>query len=85
MSVWEIILGAILILLAIGLIVLILMQDSRAGGLSGAIGGGSGDTFFGKHKGRSLEARLGKMTRILCGVFIVLALGTTLLLGFFVK
>lgn len=85
MSAWEIVLGALLILLAVGLIALILMQDSRAGGISGAIGGGSSDTFFGKHKGRSMEAKLGKMTRVLCIVFIVLALGTTLLLGFFGK
>ena len=62
MSALEIVLGVFLILLSVLLIAIVLMQKSREGGLSGAIAGGS-DTFFGKNKGRTNEARLAKMTR----------------------
>ena len=82
MSVLEIVLGVFLILLSVLLIAIVLMQKSREGGLSGAIAGGS-DTFFGKNKGRTNEARLAKMTRYIAIVFIVLAFAATLLILFF--
>ncbi len=82
MSVLEIVLGVFLILLSVLLIAIVLMQKSREGGLSGAIAGGS-DTFFGKNKGRTNEARLAKMTRYIAIVFFVLAFAATLLILFF--
>ena len=72
MSAHEIVLGVFLILVSVLLIAIVLMQKSREGGLSGAIAGGS-DTFFGKNKGRTNEARLAKMTRYIAIVFFVLA------------
>lgn len=82
MTAWEYILGAVLVLISLVLIVIVLMQQSKAEGLSGAISGGSSDTFFGKHKGRTMEAKLEKLTKVLCSVFIILTLATTLLIGF---
>ena len=82
MSALEIFLGVFLILLSVLLIAIVLMQKSREGGLSGAIAGGS-DTFFGKNKGRTNEARLAKMTRYIAIVFFVLAFAATLLILFF--
>lgn len=82
MSAHEIVLGVFLILLSVLLIAIVLMQKSREGGLSGAIAGGS-DTFFGKNKGRTNEARLAKMTRYIAIVFFVLAFAATLLILFF--
>lgn len=82
MSTHEIVLGVFLILLSVLLIAIVLMQKSREGGLSGAIAGGS-DTFFGKNKGRTNEARLAKMTRYIAIVFFVLAFAATLLILFF--
>ena len=82
MSAHEIVLGVFLILLSVLLIAIVLMQKSREGGLSGAIAGGS-DTFFGKNKGRTNEARLAKMTRYIAIVFFVLAFVATLLILFF--
>ena len=82
MSVLEIVLGVFMILLSVLLIAIVLMQKSREGGLSGAIAGGS-DTFFGKNKGRTNEARLAKMTRYIAIVFFVLAFAATLLILFF--
>ena len=81
MSVWEYILGAVLIVISIVLIVLVLMQQSKQQGLSGAIAGGA-DTFFGKNKGRTMEAKLEKVTKVLTAAFVILTLATTLLLGF---
>ncbi len=82
MSAHEIVLGVFLILVSVLLIAIVLMQKSREGGLSGAIAGGS-DTFFGKNKGRTNEARLAKMTRYIAIVFFVLAFAATLLILFF--
>ncbi len=81
MTPWEYILGAVLIVISIILVVIVLMQQSKSQGLSGAIAGGA-ETFFGKHKGRTIEAKLEKITKILCALFIILTLGTTLLIGF---
>ena len=82
MSALEIVLGVFLILASVLIIAIVLMQKSREGGLSGAIAGGS-DTFFGKNKGRTNEARLAKMTRYIAIVFFVLAFAATLLILFF--
>lgn len=82
MSALEIVLGVFLILLSVLLIAIVLMQKSREGGLSGAIAGGS-DTFFGRNKGRTNEARLAKMTRYVAIAFFVLAFAATLLILFF--
>ena len=84
MAVAEYILGAVLILISIALIVLVMLQESKQQGLSGAIAGGA-DTFFGKNKGRTMEAKLEKLTKILSAVFIVLTLVTTLVVGFLAK
>lgn len=81
MSVFEYILGAVLIVISIILIVIVLMQQSKQQGLSGAIAGGA-DTFFGKNKGRTIEAKLEKITKVLTIAFVVLTLATTLLIGF---
>lgn len=82
MSALEIVLGVFLILASVLIIAIVLMQKSREGGLSGAIAGGS-DTFFGKNKGRTNEARLAKMTRYIAIVFFILAFASTLLILFF--
>lgn len=81
MSVWEYVLAIALIVISAILIVIILMQQSKQQGLSGAIAGGS-DTFFGKNKARTIEAKLEKITKVLAAIFVVLTLATTLLLGF---
>ena len=41
MAVHEIILGIVLILLSVAIIVLVLLQESKSAGLSGAIAGGA--------------------------------------------
>ena len=81
MSVWQYIIGAAIIIVSIILVALVLMQESRSAGLSGAIAGGA-DTFFGKGKGKSMEKKLEKGTKILAVAFFVLTLGATVFFMF---
>ena len=74
MSAIQYIFGVILIILAVFLTIVILLQESRSAGLSGAISGGA-DTFFGKSKGRTIEQKLVKITRICAIAFFVITLG----------
>ena len=78
MSAIEIILGSIVILSSI---VVVLMQQSREAGLSGAISGAA-DTFFGKNKGRTIEAKLEKFTKYFGIFFFVLVLAAWIVLLF---
>lgn len=81
MSALQYVFGAVLIILAIFLIIVVLLQESRSTGLSGAISGGA-DTFFGKSKGRTMEQKLVKLTRISAIVFFILTLGITIFFMF---
>ena len=81
MAVHEIILGIDLILLSVAIIVLVLLQEGKSAGLSGAIAGGA-ETFFGKNKSRTMESKLVLITKIIAISFFVLALVATLLLLF---
>ena len=81
MAVHEIILGIVLILLSVAIIVLVLLQEGKSAGLSGAIAGGA-ETFFGKNKSRTMESKLVLITKIIAISFFVLALVATLLLIF---
>ena len=69
----RIILSIILGLDCLALIVLVLMQQSKSAGLSGAIGGGA-ETFFGKKKAASYEGKLETYTKIAAAAFMVLAI-----------
>ena len=81
MAVHEIILGVVLILLSLAIIALVLLQEGKSAGLSGAIAGGA-ETFFGKNKSRTIESKLVFITKIVAIAFFVLALVATLLLLF---
>lgn len=81
MSALQYVFGAVLIILAIFLIIVVLLQESRSADLSGAISGGA-DTFFGKSKGRTMEQKLVKLTRISAIVFFILTLGITIFFMF---
>ncbi len=81
MAWYEILIGVLLILTSVVIVIVVLMQQSRQAGLSGAIAGGS-DTFFGKNKSRTIDAKLAKITKIISVAFFILALLTTFLLAF---
>ena len=59
---------AIMALAAIATIVLILLQPGNSTGIDAL--GGSSETFFGKNKGKSIEAKMKKWT-IICLVILL--------------
>lgn len=77
MTVAQIICASLLIISSIAIIIVVLLQEGRSAGLSGAISGGA-DTFFGKQKGRTIEQKLIKMTKYIAITFFILSLGTTI-------
>jgi len=66
------------IIVAVALIVIVLLQHSKQSGLSGAIAGGA-ETFFGKNKGRTIDAILSKMTSVAAVIFLMTSLALAFL------
>lgn len=59
------------VLVCLGLITTVLLQSGKSAGLSGSIAGGA-ETFFGK--GKSMDEKLGKVTQVLAGAFLLITL-----------
>ena len=74
MTALEIVIGIVLLLAALFLVVVIMLQDKAKRGLSGAVGGTSADSFFGKNQSQTKEKKLSRFTTILTAVFAVLAI-----------
>ncbi len=74
MNTLHLILTIIQVLLAVSLVVIVMIQSSKNQGLSGAIAGGSGDSFLSRNKSKTLEAKLALATRWVGGVFLLLTL-----------
>ena len=72
MNTLSIIIDVVLILISLGLILVVLMQQGQREGL-GAIAGGA-ETFFGKNKSKSYEGKLALATKVCGTAFIVLSL-----------
>lgn len=72
MEVLRLILTIVFIIVCLALIVLVLMQEGKSAGL-GAISGAA-ETYWGKNKGRSIEGKLEKFTKILVVVFMLIAI-----------
>ena len=66
----EAILVIIHAIIAVVLTAIVLMQHGKQQGLSGAIAGGA-ETFFGKNKGRTIDAMLKKVTAVMAILFVV--------------
>jgi len=58
------------VIIALILVVAVLMQHGKQQGLSGAIAGGA-ETFFGKNKGRTIDAVLKKATSVIAALFVI--------------
>ncbi len=65
------------VVISIVLVVVVLMQHGKQQGLSGAIAGGA-ETFFGKNKGRTIDAMLKKATAVIAALFIISSLALTI-------
>ena len=72
----KFILSIVQVCLSLFLIIVVLLQPGKRAGLSGAISGGA-ETFFGKNKARTWDAKLLKLTIFVAIVFVL----STLLLN----
>ena len=66
--------GIIILLVAVALVVTVVLQEGKNNGLSGAIAGGSADTFLGKSKAATKQKKLARLTTVLAIAFVVLVL-----------
>ncbi|MCI8770443.1 MAG: preprotein translocase subunit SecG [Lachnospiraceae bacterium] len=73
MQVIHTILLIVYIIVCVALTIIVLMQEGKQAGLTGAISGAA-ETYWGKNKGRSMEGGLILATRILTVLFIVISL-----------
>ncbi len=64
------------VVISVLLIVVVLMQHGKQQGMSGAIAGGA-ETFFGKNKGRTIDAMLRKFTAVIAILFVISSLVLT--------
>ncbi|NLN66476.1 MAG: preprotein translocase subunit SecG [Clostridiaceae bacterium] len=75
----NIVINILHIIVSVSIIAIVLLQSGRSAGISGAIAGGA-ETFFGKHKGRTIDAKLGKYTSVAAILFLFTSIILTLLL-----
>lgn len=66
--------GIIILLVAVALVVTVVLQEGKNNGLSGAIAGGSADTFLGKSKAATKQQNLARLTTVLAVAFVALVL-----------
>ena len=74
MEIAMIVLGIVIILLTVALTVLVLMQSGKGKELSGAIAGGSGNSYLGNSGMSDKDKLLFKVTAALAIVLVVLVL-----------
>jgi preprotein translocase subunit SecG len=72
----EYVLGGALIFMSLVLVILVLMQTGKDKSLSGAIGGGSTDTYYGKGKGAGRDKLLARLTIVAAVIFAGLIVAT---------
>ncbi|HEX9061402.1 MAG TPA: preprotein translocase subunit SecG [Clostridia bacterium] len=80
MSVPSIIVNIFQIIFAVSIIVIVLLQSGKSAGLSGTIAGGA-ETFFGKNKGRTVDAMLSKYTSFAAIFFLIMSVALQLLVA----
>ena len=78
MEVLEIILTVLEVISSIVLIAVIMLQSGKEAGLSGALAGGSADTYLSKSKNGSLDKMLASATKWVALVWVLLTLSLSL-------
>ena len=64
------VIGILLIVMAVFLVIAVLMQSSKDHRHGGVVAGGA-ETFFGKQKGKTVDALLNKITAVVCALFFI--------------
>ena len=81
MNLFEIIAGALLILLSVAIIILVALQDSTEG-MSSTITGDVSQSYLANNRGRTREEKLKKITKICVIVFLVLTVAVGIVIRF---
>lgn len=79
MSVLEIVFGVSLLVAGFFLIFVVLLQEGKDNGLSGAIQGGSSESFLNTGGNRTKDARLKRATTFFAIVFFLIVIATNIL------
>lgn len=69
----RIVLTILYVIVCVAMVFVVLLQQSKAQGLSGTING-MAETYWGKNKGRSMEGKLEKITIVFAVVFVALSI-----------
>ena len=80
MTVWEIILGALLIIASLIMIIVIILQEGNQQGV-GVVSGGA-DTFFSQNKARTYDKFLASATKWVAVGFVVIVLALNVIAYF---
>ena len=72
MGVWEIVVGAVVLVLSIIMIILIILQEGHQAGL-GAVTGGA-DSFLSRGKARTADALFARITKYCAVLFFILVI-----------
>ena len=80
MTVWEIILGALLIIASLIMIIVIILQEGNQQGV-GVVSGGA-DTFFSQNKARTYDKFLAAATKWVAVGFVVIVLALNVIAYF---
>lgn len=83
MTVWEYVIGGVLIVMSLLVIAVVLLQEGREANL-GAINGAA-DSLMEKGKARTLDAFLSKWTKAISIVFFILVFAGMLVTQFLAK
>lgn len=86
MEIYEIICGAIVLLICLLIIIVCQMQDQNSQqNMASAITGATSDSFYGKNEGRTREAMLGKLTRNLGIIVFVVIIAMNIVVPIILK
>lgn len=78
MDILTIVISVVYVIMALGLIFVVILQEGKSAGL-GSIGGAA-ETYWGKNKAHSLEGKFELITKIGAGLFVILALVLNILI-----
>ena len=73
MNAIEVIVGALVLIISLVIIFVVILQQGRRAGITGAISGGA-DTFLSKNKARTVDAVLARWTKYIALIFFVLVI-----------
>lgn len=81
MNAMEIVAGVLLIIASIFIIVVIMLQESKQQGV-GVVTGDTSNNFMERNGGRTKDAFLAKLTKIVAVIFFVITIGMNLIVHF---